>query len=355
MSYLRYAPEVEEIGEDEPALFAKIAETFEAMGEQVAREGGRAVRVSHAKATAIVTGELEIASDLPPELAQGIAARPGKYEATVRFAQGPGELLHDRVSTHRGMAVKLHGVEGETIAESSDRATQDFVLEAKAKAFINATAERFYANLRAGVSNAPSMPEVVKSAISSVAHATETAIEAVGLESKTLDFFGHEPLHPLAEAYFSQVPMRWGDHVGKVGCFPTAETYDGLAKVKIDTHDDHDAFRDAMLDHFRSKGAAFELRVQLATDPETTPIEDASKEWPEEDNPYRTVATLRIPPQTAWSPERDADAARLSFRPANSLVAHRPLGSVMRARLFVYERLADWRREYNGVRPAKSV
>ena len=54
-----------------------------------------------------------IAAGLPPELAQGLFAEPGSYDVAIRFAQGPGETLGDRVSTHRGMAIKVFGVEGE--------------------------------------------------------------------------------------------------------------------------------------------------------------------------------------------------------------------------------------------------
>lgn len=40
----------------------------------------------------------------------------------------------------------------------------------------------------------------------------------------------------------------------------------------------------------------------------------------------------------------------MTFRPAHSLAAHRPLGSVMRARLQVYQALSRFRHEENGVK-----
>lgn len=46
-------------------------------------------------------GTLTVASDLPPEPAQGLFATPGSHPVAIRFAQGPGETLGDRVSTHR--------------------------------------------------------------------------------------------------------------------------------------------------------------------------------------------------------------------------------------------------------------
>lgn len=348
MTHLLYRPDLEIIADDETETFTRIAETFQEMGRTVAAQEGRAVRVSHAKATALLAGELEIDDGLPTELAQGIAALPRSFEAIVRFAQGPGENLHDRVSTHRGMAVKLLDVPGERIPQAGHEPSQDFVLEGSGKAFINSNAETFLSNLRAGVSHAPSLSEGVKSAVSATARGTEAALETVGLESKTLAFFGHPSRHPLAEPYFSQAPLRWGDHVCKLGFFPSERTLAALDRVEIDAGDDHDAFRTAMVEHFAAQGAEFELRVQLAIDPKITPIEDAAREWPEDATPYRRVALLTLPPQRAWSKARDDYAAGLSFRPAHSLAAHRPLGQVMRARLFVYERLVAFRQADAG-------
>ena len=39
----------------------------------------------------------------------------------------------------------------------------------------------------------------------------------------------------------------------------------------------------------------------------------------------------------------------MTFRPAHSLTAHRPLGSVMRARLQVYKALSEFRHRENGI------
>ena len=96
--------------------------------------------------------------------------------------------------------------------------------------------------------------------------------------------------------------------------------------------------------------AVFELRVQLRTNAETQPIEDASVDWPTDESAYRTVATIRIPAQDAYSPARqEYFDERMTFRPANSLAAHKPLGSVMRARLQVYRALSAFRHRENGI------
>ena len=351
MRYVSYSPDVEKIGSDEVELFEGIAKTFQGQGETVAKKEGRATRVSHAKSTALLKGELIVNDGLPAELAQGLFQGARRYEVLARLAQGPGELLDDKVSTHRGFSLKILGVVGAQIPEAQDPGVQDFLLE-DGKAFINSDAKRFALNLKAGVSKAPLLPEGVKSVVSDVAHVANSAIKAVGGQSKTLDFFGHDPLHPLAEKYFSQVPYRYGAYIAKIGLFPSAGLEAQVGGVMIDHTDDPNRFRNAVRDHFSSYGAEFDLRMQLCTDLEKMPVEDAATEWPEEMSPYRTVARIRFDPQASHTAARAAFVdEHLSFKPANALIEHQPLGQVMRARLFVYQKLADLRRQANHVEP----
>jgi hypothetical protein len=78
------------------------------------------------------------------------------------------------------------------------------------------------------------------------------------------------------------------------------------------------------------------------------PVEDASKRWDEAASPYRTVARLVLPAQDSQSEARTRYADDvLSFRPAHSLAAHRPLGSLMRARLKTYQALSSFRHGRN--------
>lgn len=356
MTYVRYSPALEEIKPDEAETFARIAETFMGVGEKVRDNEGRASRVSHAKSTGLLKGELEIHSGLSPELAQGIAAAPARLAVAARLAQGPGEHLDDKVSTHRGFALKILGVSGRRIAETVETATQDWLFEAEETGFLNKDAGQFLLNLKAGVSHAPDLSEGVKKVVRDVSAATQTALRSVGLPSRSLGFFGHPPRHPLAETYFSQAPIRWGDHVGKLGLYPTHETLDSLIETRLELGDDPDVFRHAMVEHFAQSGGSFELRIQLSTDIDKMPIEDASVRWDEEASPYRTIGIIRFPSQSAWSETRaQAWDERMGFNPANSLEAHRPLGQIMRARLFVYKRLQDWRRTKNGVQKVEPL
>lgn len=136
--------------------------------------------------------------------------------------------------------------------------------------------------------------------------------------------------------------------------FPAESLLAAQRELKIDTAEDPEAFRTAVAEHFHSKPAEFEFRVQLCTNLDSMPAEDASKEWPEEESAYRLVGQIFLPSQASDAPERRTyfDEA-LSFQPANSLAAHRPLGQIMRARLFVYGRLSDFRHAANGVPSAE--
>ncbi|KQP07177.1 catalase [Methylobacterium sp. Leaf99] len=348
-TYLRYHDGIETSKPDEDGVIDQIIASMTRESETTAKRYGHAVRASHAKVSGVVVGELQIFGDLPPELAQGLFARPGTHPAVVRFAQGPGELLKDSVSTHRGMAIKVFGVEGETLP-GHNGTTQDFVL-ATGPVFPNPDAAGFLGSMKQ-LEIGTKAPEDVKVAVSKMARAANTLVKTfTGKDTPILDFFGHAPKHPLAEPYYSQAALRYGDFVAKVGAFPATPAQDALAKEMLAPSADPDVFRHAVAAQFREAEAVFEIRVQLCTDLDAMPVEDASKEWSDARSPYRTVARLVLPVQAADSPARLTYADDvLSFRPAHSLAAHRPLGSLMRARLKTYAALSRFRHERNAVR-----
>ncbi|MET0270165.1 MAG: catalase family protein [Sphingomonas sp.] len=354
MAYLRYSDTIETPEPNEQESIDGIIKGMTAESATVEKRDGHAVRASHAKSTACVTGELTVADDLPPELAQGLFSRGGRFPVAVRFAQGPGERLGDRVSTHRGMAIKVFGVEGEKLP-GHDAPTQDFVL-ASGPTFPAGTAAGFLKQAHK-IGAAVPMPEGVKSAVASVARNVNKVLDAVGVgPSATLDFYGHPFGHPLDDYYFSQCPIRFGDYVAKLGAFPVAPEQLALDDWQIDPHEDEDGFRHATVRYFEQQDAVFELRAQLWANAETQPIEDCSVEWPAQDSTYRTVATIRLPRQAAYGPERVRYFDEvMTFRPAHSLAAHRPLGGVMRARLQVYRALSDFRHGKNGIAAANTA
>ena len=349
--YVRYGEGIEVRPEGEDETIGKIVASMTHESEKVADRERHAVRASHAKSSAVLKGEMRVLDGLPPELRQGLFAEPHRYDVAVRLAQGPGEHLPDSVHTHRGMAIKVLGVEGPKLPGHEGGTTQDFVL-ATGPAFPNADAAGFLAAQK-GLEAAAGTADTLKKVVAAAAGALNTAVKAVtGGDSPLLDFFGHAPRHPLTDCYYSQAALRYGDHVCKIVAVPVAPAQDALGREPLDTSRNPNTFRDATVAYFRENDAEFEIRVQLCTDLDTMPVEDASVRWPEEKSPYRPVARLVLPRQDAMSDARRVffDEA-MSFRPSHSLAAHRPLGSLMRARLRTYGALAQFRQGRNGAAP----
>jgi hypothetical protein len=65
--------------------------------------------------------------------------------------------------------------------------------------------------------------------------------------------------------------------------------------------------------------------------------------------PFQRVAIIRIPRQDIDAPGRIELAENLAFTPWHALPEHRPLGSMNRSRLRIYEGISDFRRKANGV------
>ena len=347
-AYVRYSPEVETRHPDEDEVIEKIIASMTRESEVTAGRHNHAVRASHAKSTGLLKGELRVLEGLPGALRQGLFAQARRYPVVVRLAQGPGELLSDSVSTHRGMAIKVFGAEGPKLAGHEGADTQDFML-ATGPSFPQADAASFLVAMRALEAGTP-MPAALKQAVSTAARFAQSAVKAVGgPDVANLEFFGHTPRHPLADRYYSQAALRYGDHIAKVAVFPASRELNALGDGALDLRGNPDGFRKAVVEFFRRSSAEFDFRVQLCTDLERMPVEDASVRWPEEASSYLSVARLVLPRQEAYNPARQAyfDDV-LAFRPAHSLQAHRPLGSVMRARLKTYAALSAFRHGRNG-------
>ena len=355
MSFVRYHLGIETLAPGETETIDSIVTSMQNETVKVAKaQGGKAVRASHAKTSGLLKGSLVVHDGLAPAFRQGLFAQPGTYPALARLAQGPGEHVSDKISTHRGLALKVFGVTGPKIDGHAED-TQDFVL-ATGPVFPDADAAAFLKSMRQ-IEAASGGHETLKTAVSATARTLNAAAKAVtGSDVPRLDFFGHAPLHPVAESYHSQAAMRYGDHVAKVALFPASAAQQARSGETLDPGADPDVFRNATAAYFRDHDAVFELRVQLCTDLDAMPIEDVSVQWSEQDSPYVTVATLTLPRQDALSPARIRFVEdRMSFRPAHSLETHRPLGSLMRARLQVYSALATFRMKQDGVTATEPV
>jgi hypothetical protein len=346
-SPIPYHVDVERIAADEDETIAQLNAAFREILETTSQDYGHAVRAVHAKAHGIARGMLTVADGLPAELAQGIFARPGRYEAVLRLSTNAGDILPDAIGLPRGLALKVIGVDGERLPGSEDDRTQDFIM-VNGPVFTAPDAKSFLKNLKL-LAKTTDRAERGKVLLSGALRAVEAGLEAIGYPSATLQQLGGAPhVHPLGETYYTQTPYRYGDYMAKIALFPVAPALTRLAGETIETGDDPDAIRTAVRNVLIEHGGSWELRVQLNTDLAAMPIEDPRVEWDQAQSPFVTVATITVPPQIGW--DEDASPATddaLSYSIWHGVAAHRPLGNVNRARRDTYRVSADFRGGFN--------
>ena len=308
------------------------------------------MRGIHAKGHAIVEGTLEVLPNLASELAQGLFATPGSFETLLRFSTLPGDILDDSVSVPRGLGIKLFGVPGDRLPGSEQDGTQDFVL-VNGPAFASSTPKTFLANLKL-LAATTDRAEGFKKAFSATMQTVDAVLETVGIASPTVQTLGGAPnTHPLGETYYSQVPIRYGDFIAKVALVPVSPNLTDLTGNKVNASGRPDALREDLRDTLVEADGIWELRVQLCTDLEKMPVEDASVLWDEKISPFRAVARLTVPAQVSWEQgTSNAKENGTSFSPWHGISAFQPLGGINRARKPVYEQSVGYRGSHNDAR-----
>jgi hypothetical protein len=347
-SPVRYSPSVETAEPDEADTGRQLVETLLKISEITYKDSGHAIRSVHAKAHGLLNAELVIADGLPPTLAQGLFAKPGRYPVLMRFSTIPGDILDDSISVPRGLAVKIVGVEGDRLPGSERDTTQDFLM-VNGPAFAASSAKGFLKNLKL-LAGTTDKAEGLKKVLSATLRGVETLIEAVGGESGTLKALGgHPETHILGETFYSQAPLRYGDYIAKMSLAPVSPQLTALTDAHLDVAGVPNALREAVKEFFQAQSGVWELRAQLCTDLESMPVEDSSRPWPEDQSPYITVGTITAQPQDAWSVANvKAIDDGMSFSPWHGIAAHQPLGSIMRVRRDAYKSSAGFRGARNG-------
>ncbi|WP_374296323.1 catalase family protein [Sphingomonas sp.] len=344
---IRYTPDIEDVQPEERETIAQLNDTFDVILERTAEDYGHAVRSVHAKSHAILEGELIVDDGLPPELAQGVFATPGRHKAWLRMSTNAGDILPDAISLPRGLAVKIAGVEGERLPGAEGDA-QDFVM-VNGTVFQAKTADKFLGNLKMLAKTTDRM-EGTKKAMSAVLRGVHNALEAVGIESPAIDSLGGAPnVDPLGETYYSVTPFRYGDHVAKFSIAPVAPALTARTGAIIPVDGREDAIREDVQSEMWGIDAEWEFRVQLCRDLERQPIEDPTVEWDESEAPFLRVGVIRAAAQDSWDAARvQAVNEEMRFSVWTGITAHQPLGNINRARREPYRHSADFRARYNG-------
>jgi hypothetical protein len=294
---------------------------------------GGTLRDAHAKPIALLEAEFAVEPDLPEALRVGLFAEPRRYAAWVRFSSASEKPRSDAIGDVRGAAIKLRDVPGPRIAESDEPTTQDFLMI-----------------------SAPTMPlgtvRLFRVAVALINQYSPLLLGALLVITgrfrvlKALRAMNIKPASPADIRYWSTTPYLFGpDRAVKYSLVPTSSYVSRLPDEPGDTY-----LADNLQQHLGQADASFDFMVQLRTDPDSMPIENAAVEWREDKAPFVKVATLRIPKQQFRTGERDELAQALSFSPAHSRAEHRPIGGVNRARMRVYREQAGFRQRRDGLR-----
>jgi hypothetical protein len=329
------------------------------------------MRDAHAKADGCVRGEVEVRSDIPEDLRQGVFATPGRtFKAWIRFSDGNSEVRSDDLPDARGMAIKLTGVDGtKLIADMPESTTQDFVMINHPVFFVDDPA-LYLSTLNVFHSGVGF--EALGQALSLLKMPDENRQLALAVN-------GSRIANPLKEVYWSMVPYRLGvpgsdasvqpvkfavipvacdnaslpigatdeDTVAQqqslIGSLRDQNKVDFFGGVVDSITRGRDPLRAAMERSLGGANACFVLGLQRFVDASRTPIERSVQNW-DDVAPFIPVADVTVPRQVFTSDAQDTFCQNLSFTPWHALPAHKPLGAVNRTRLIVYKAISQFRR-----------
>jgi hypothetical protein len=297
-----------------------------------------------------VTAKFEVNADLPSKYAIGIFQPGAKYDAFIRFSNADTEVGADSRSPQpgqvrhgsRGMAVKLLGVQGDSLLPLHGALTQDLVM-VNQPAFAFANVEDYELLSQVLVEHFGELnpaqhfftQRFTSGTPEQKLRAQRTALIAKRIAATKVDgdvgAFFPPPASPVDNPYFSAAVFAFGDdRVFRFKASPIAPSPDA-PKV-----DDPNYLRAALIDRLKNKEVIFDFAIQVRSRQEVdiaVDIENASTEWNDD---YVSVAKLTIPIQDFDSPEHRKKCERLFFTPWHGIRAHRPLGGINRLRKEVY-------------------
>ena len=354
--FVRYSPDIETFDPKLSEYMARIIEFWEkkVAGSPVTEGSGRAVRGAHAKTLGVLRAEVELTGDAPEPYAQGIYAKAGRHDALIRFSSASNHLGPDSaLGPVLGFAIKIFDVEGTKLVDDEpDSATFDLVLK-NSPTFVANTAKHYLFIQEVG----DQVPEYLKRGEAGFRQLLNDFLTGKGTLGQ--DDWAWEELftfvktatqtpvrNPLLNNYWTMAAVRHGDYIAKVRVAATAENAGKVVHHQVDLNSAEDVFGPVLADELKAHAFDFDLQVQLCTDLAATPVNDATREWPEKLSPFVTVGRVRIPRQDiAGSLSSDA-ADALAFNQWRVTADHRPMGEIMDVRR-VYTTSAKVRRALN--------
>ncbi len=294
---------------------------------------GKVERAGNSKTHGVVRGEFVVRDDLPAKWRCGVFKEPRVFRAWVRFA-GPGPSVPPDIEDVGvlSIGIKLMGVSGPKLLEDEEF-TQDFT-GISTPTFTTPNVQE-NTKLQAAIGKGTPLFYFINPFDS---HLLDGVMQ--GLWSRTQS-------SPLETPYWSCVPYLLGEEQAmQYSVRPRLKMRSRVPRLPLRPSDNY--LREAMAATLSCQEVEFDFLVQVQTDPQRMPVENASVRWPEALSPPVPVATLRLPRQTFDSPAQLAFAHNLSFNPWHCVPEHRPLGNQNRARRRMYQELSRLRQSMNA-------
>jgi len=278
------------------------------------------------KAHGVAAGTFIVRPDLPAAYRVGVFGYD-QLPAWVRFSSDTLPGLTDKGAT-AGIGIKLWGINGEKMLPTEeDAVTQDFILQNYPVFF---------------VSNALEMCRFTKAGV--IDHDYDLYLKDHPETDQILQSMSRPVPGVLETDYYSALPYAFGpDQYVKYLIRPAA------AVVSPIPNNNPNYLADQLKQVLLAGPVTLDFFVQLRTDPDKMPLDDAMVRWDEEVSRPVPVASLVLRQQNIGSPGQDSYGENLSFQPWHSLPEHTPVGSINEARKSVYKAAADLRRNFNGI------
>lgn len=312
---------------------AELVRTFLVIQKRFAQEQKRALgRGTHTKgvccrATFEVFDLSETVSDpaLRARLARGVFARPGRYAATVRFANAASTILSDSKADVRAMSFSIE------VPDGTGTRRHDYTMN-NAPVFPINNAHDFAAFMRMRARGSAmgqlweflKLPWRDKAAILKIAKAGKAQV--------------NQPLRPYQQTrYWSNVPFMHGaDEAIKYSAVPNA------ANAGQPVGKGENVLRDELVRHLTvdPDPSSFDFGLQLLEPSRMTHdgkthepsfwVENAMVDWNETEAPFHPVARLTLE-RDSLLPDDQCQAAYIDVT-EHSTPESRPIGSINRAR-----------------------
>ncbi len=282
-----------------------------------------AQRAVFRKLHGVAHGWLERHADVPDDWRVGIFAYE-RLKAWMRFSSDTGPADPD-LGSMCGIGIKLFGVPGEN-ALGEHGETADFIMQ---------NIDRFFLN------TAKTMVEFTYAGV--VQKDYDTYLAKHPDINDVLNAMSAPRGSCLTNSYWAILPFHLGEQVVKYRLVPQT--------APEDVPDDaNDYLRIDLTNRLAKREYRFTLEIQLRTNPETMPLDEANAVWPEAESPFVPVATLVIPQQRIDAPGQADYGQNLSFNIWRVPPANRPndQSTIAVVRRTVYAAGAAMRQRANG-------